>query len=97
MLNDNTNIAPKAGLQWTQEQGIAYEALRETINHYLGLVHHEIYTAEPQPRQMLLRALGQHAIDVTQERDTLDITDDEAVSAIQAKYSDLIAGWKQLP
>lgn len=79
-------------LRWNDEQGRAYEQAREVMNNYLGMVHGEIYAEEEAaaPRAALLQALGQHAIDVTQERDNLNIIDDQQIAAVTTKYSALV-------
>ena len=79
-------------LTWTEEQGRAYEQAREVMNNYLGMVHSEIYAEEERanPRVNLIRVLGQYAIDITTERDHLDIVDDAAIAATIKKHSALV-------
>lgn len=84
-------------LRWTEDQGRAYETARETITHYSGLVHHELNQIESQfgDNSGAALALRAYLVDVSMERKNMNIVDDAAIAAIQAKYDALIAGMRK--
>lgn len=78
--------------QWTQDQGIAYETVREAFNDVIGICMARIYAEEektdPNPdRLAFLRLRVRQFHDL---RHALSVTDDASVTEIERDLSAII-------
>lgn len=71
--------------QWTQDQGIAYESVRESFNDVIGICMARIYAEEEKtdPNPDRLAFLRLRVGQLHDLRHALNVTDDASVAEIQ--------------
>lgn len=82
---------------WTQDEAIAFEVARETINHVMS-----IYTAQiaderrkPVPDETKIAALSARRSELHRERTALRLKDHAEVARVSEEYGAFVRDWNR--
>jgi hypothetical protein len=93
-MEDMTEPSP----QWSQDQGIAYETVRESFNEVIGMCMASVYEEQgkPNPNPDRLAFLRLRVSQLHDLRHVLSVTDDASVAEIQRDLTAIIRADKGL-
>lgn len=79
-------------MTWTQDQSINFECAREAINHVIAIYSAEIYNEEKKssPDEQRLEMMNDRCLQLTRERSSMHVNDDQMVAEVRTKYSAII-------